>query len=64
MYYRTVLKLSESRIVGGQVADPGEWGWQVSIQYDYSNTWRHICGGTLIQQNVVLTAAQCVSGLR
>ncbi|XP_052675870.1 fibrinolytic enzyme, isozyme C-like [Crassostrea angulata] len=56
-------ELSESRIVGGQVADPGEWGWQVSIQYDYSNTWRHICGGTLIQQNVVLTAAQCVSGL-
>ncbi|XP_022327585.1 fibrinolytic enzyme, isozyme C-like [Crassostrea virginica] len=57
------LENSETRIVGGQAADPGEWGWQVSIQYYYSNSWRHICGGTLIKQNVVLTAAQCVSGL-
>ncbi|XP_062610380.1 fibrinolytic enzyme, isozyme C-like [Saccostrea cucullata] len=54
---------SGSRVVGGQAADVGEWPWQVSIQFYYSNSWRHICGGTLIRQNVVLTAAQCVSGL-
>uniref|UniRef100_A0A9J7XEU3 chymotrypsin n=1 Tax=Cyprinus carpio carpio TaxID=630221 RepID=A0A9J7XEU3_CYPCA len=45
-----------SRIVNGQNAISGSWPWQVSLQHPNGF---HFCGGSLINQNWVLTAAQC-----
>ncbi|XP_067905950.1 chymotrypsin-like protease CTRL-1 [Heterodontus francisci] len=45
-----------SRIVNGQFAQPGSWPWQVSLQ-DYNG--RHFCGGSLVNENWVITAAHC-----
>lgn len=45
----------EQRIVGGIEARPNSFPWLVSIQLDN----RHICGGTLIDDRHVLTAASC-----
>ncbi|XP_029013696.1 transmembrane protease serine 9-like [Betta splendens] len=44
-----------TKIVGGQVASPGSWPWQVSLQH-FGN---HFCGGSLINSQWVLTAAHC-----
>ncbi|XP_019361069.1 PREDICTED: chymotrypsinogen 2-like [Gavialis gangeticus] len=45
-----------ARIVNGEEAIPGSWPWQVSLQ---DNTGFHFCGGSLISEDWVVTAAHC-----
>ncbi|XP_036440356.1 chymotrypsin A-like [Colossoma macropomum] len=45
-----------SRIVNGEEAVPHSWPWQVSLQH---NTGLHFCGGSLINEWWVVTAAHC-----
>nr|XP_015823053.2 chymotrypsin-C isoform X2 [Nothobranchius furzeri] len=50
-----------SRVVGGEDVRPNSWPWQISLQYNREGEWRHTCGGTLISDQWVLTAAHCIS---
>ena len=49
-----------SRIVGGEAANSSTWDWTVSLSIAH----RWFCGGSIISDSWVITAAHCVSGFR
>ncbi|KAI2505441.1 peptidase [Fragilaria crotonensis] len=59
---------TDSRIVGGLLADEGEFKFMTTIFVDYAGSLTFICGGSLIAPDIVLTAAHCgtsiVAGVR
>ncbi|XP_011876585.1 PREDICTED: mite allergen Der p 3-like [Vollenhovia emeryi] len=55
-----ILPLFDPRIVNGEDAKIGEIPYQVSLQNRDSNF--HFCGGSILNDNYVITAAHCVSG--
>jgi trypsin len=53
------IKLGGSRIVGGKRTDIRDHPWQVALIAKQSNGLSYLCGGSIIAQKWVLTAAHC-----
>ncbi|KAG8569418.1 hypothetical protein GDO81_014402 [Engystomops pustulosus] len=49
----------KSRIIGGTEAGAGDWPWQISLQIHSNGDYEHICGGTIINNQWVVTASHC-----
>ena len=52
-----------TKIVGGDVAGAGEYPWQVALFKRSGQNLTFRCGGTLIADTRVLTAAHCTAGV-
>ena len=50
------MKPFSARVVNGENASPHAWPWQISLRVN----GRHICGGSLVANDWVVTAAHCV----
>ncbi|XP_011147843.2 trypsin-1 [Harpegnathos saltator] len=57
---RIIEPLFDSRIVNGVDAKFGEIPYQISLQDKHSNF--HFCGGSILDENHVITAAHCIAG--
>ncbi|NP_001003450.1 chymotrypsin-like elastase family member 1.5 precursor [Danio rerio] len=53
---------AEERVVGGEIAKPHSWPWQVSVQIKTlsQDSYTHYCAGTLIRKNYVLTSVHSI----
>uniref|UniRef100_A0A182JX56 Peptidase S1 domain-containing protein n=1 Tax=Anopheles christyi TaxID=43041 RepID=A0A182JX56_9DIPT len=47
-------------ILGGEDAISGQWPWHAAIFHRIDRTFMYQCGGAIINQNTILTAAHCV----
>lgn len=50
------------KIVGGIEVAPNSLPFQISLQLRKGNSYFHICGGSVLDETTILTAAHCVVG--
>jgi len=55
--FNAIDKIGE-KIVGGVPMPKNEWPWLVSIGISFG-TYHHMCGGSIISENKILSAAHC-----
>jgi trypsin len=57
-----VANCDQNKIVGGCVATPFSWPWQIGFYESQFGSLSLICGGSVIDENYIMTAGHCVYG--
>lgn len=53
---------TQDKILGGTIADLGEFPWMALMEYTHPRGSGFYCGGALINNRYIVTAAHCVKG--
>lgn len=53
------LDRPDSRVFGGYRAVPGQFPHQISIRVNFTGEFEHNCGGSIITDRFIVTAAHC-----
>ncbi|KAK1122190.1 hypothetical protein K0M31_009416 [Melipona bicolor] len=60
-YRGYVVPLFDSRIIAGHESNPGQYPWQVSLQWGISSfDYSHFCSGAILNTQWIITAGHCV----
>lgn len=51
---------NETKIVGGKNSSAENWPWQLSLHIKELRGSRHVCGGSIINNQWIVTAAHCI----
>jgi plasminogen len=50
-----------NKIINGEDAFPNSWPWMISLRTKQNNLFLHLCGGSILDETTILTAAHCIS---
>lgn len=62
LFEKVIAFRGDFKIVGGNEAKPHEFPFVVGIQMTYSSEKLGWCGGALLSEKFILTAAHCLKG--
>ena len=59
----TTLSAEDRSIIGGDKVEKAKYKFMVNLIYKDQDLWQgHFCGGSLIREDLILTAAHCLDG--